>query len=195
MQQGQNKDARTEFEKAVNSILNGMLRKPANDVEAKAILRGAGILNVNNNVKEEFKNATEKKSDNICCSVVNFIGCVMYWIYYQSPYHLPRKIDEIVNGIKGLVSTLDSYDEKLDVFYLGENVESTVRAILMDIKAFRELNLSQLEYLDGVDIDSDKPRIKWHWDGYTVAPPSYDFVDITACIRNISQSLKSNKIN
>lgn len=71
-----------------------------------------------------------------------------------------------------------SLDELLDVVY----------SVLFSIKAFREWNLTTLEYLNGVDVDADDRRNEW-WE-----KSDKDFIDLEAFRQNIYCELRSKLI-
>lgn len=124
----------------------------------------------------------------IWVSLNEFIRVTTGWLYELAPYHKPRFIDEIVDEIikrfktdcKSIAGTDYVYHtvELKDLYVFIEN-------ILKPIDKFRELNLSPLEYKQGIDVDApDRP--KWQFvSAFNNTPEDDSFVDLDACIQNI----------
>lgn len=96
----------------------------------------------------------------IFISLSEFIRISIGWIYFLAPGHKPRFIDEITDGIitnfKINCKTIGN-----DFFYHIielKDLYKFIENILMPIKKFRELNLSQNQYERGVNVDSDYLR-------------------------------------
>lgn len=121
-------------------------------------------------------------------SLNSFIYTSIGEIYRLSPDFKPRNISEITNQIINLFK-IDAQQVGSEFFY-HEVAISDIRMftenILMQIDEFRELNLSQNEYVRGIKVD-DPNRGPIQFISAHDVPPSYDaFVDLDACIRNIA---------
>ena len=123
----------------------------------------------------------------ICVSLDEFIRVSTGWIYELAPYHKPRFIDEIVEEIiirfKTNCKTIgaDFFYHEVELKDLYKFIEN----ILMPIDKFKGLNLSPLEYKQGVAVD-DPNRPKFQFvSTFDSIPDDGDFVDLDACIQNI----------
>ena len=122
----------------------------------------------------------------ICVSLDTFIEYSVGEIYRLAPYHKPRFIDDIVDEIIKRFKTnckhigRDFFYHEIDLKDLHKFIES----ILMPIDKFRDLNLSQNEYEQGVGVD-DESRPKFLFSAYSSIPEDDNFIDLDACIGNI----------
>lgn len=69
-----------------------------------------------------------------------------------------------------------------------DELQDVVYSVLFSIKAFREWNLTTLEYLNGVDVDADDRRNDWF------DKSDKDFIDLEAFKQNIYCELRSKLI-
>lgn len=123
----------------------------------------------------------------ICVSLDEFIRVTTGWIYALAPYHKPRFIDEIVDEIiKRFKANCKSIGT--DFFYHEVELKDLykfIENILMPIDKFRDLNLSPLEYKQGIDVD-DPNRPKFQFvSAFDSVPDDDNFVDLDACIQDI----------
>ena len=123
----------------------------------------------------------------ICVSLSEFIRVVTGCIYELAPYHKPRFIDEIVDEtIKRF--KIDCKNIGADFFYYEVELKDLygfIENTLMPIDKFRDLNLSPLEYKQGIDVDDpDRPKFQFV-SAFDSIPEDDHFVDLDACIRNI----------
>lgn len=123
----------------------------------------------------------------ICVSLYDFIKYAVGEIYYLAPYHKPRFIEEITDEI--IINFKKNCQQIGDDFFYHEialkDLYEFISDILMPIDKFRELNLSQREYEQGVSVD-DENRGKFQFvDRYTSIPDYDNFIDLDACIQNI----------
>lgn len=123
----------------------------------------------------------------ICVSLDEFIRYTIGEIYSLAPYHKPRFIEEIADGI---ISNFKVNCKSIgrDFFYHEvemKNLYKFIENILMPIDKFRELNLSQDEYETGVKVeDEDRPKFAFV-SALSDIPDDSDFVDLDACVQNI----------
>lgn len=123
----------------------------------------------------------------LCVSLDTFIDYTVGEIYHLAPYHKPRFIDEIVDEI---ITRFKIGCKQIgrDFFYHEielKDLRKFIESILMPIDKFRDLNLSQNEYEQGISVD-DESRPKFHFSSaYNSTPEADDFVDLDACIGNI----------
>lgn len=123
----------------------------------------------------------------VCVSLNEFIRITMGEIFSIAPGHKPRFINEIrdkvVEGFK-----LNCHQVGSDFFYHDiqlKDLYKFISDILMSIGKFRELNLSQREFDNGVDVDDERRNQFVFTDRYSSIPEYDDFVDLDACIQNI----------
>ena len=121
-------------------------------------------------------------------SLDSFILFTVGEIYCLAPYHKPRFIDEIVDEI---IKRFKENCERVAIdFYYYEmeldDLPKFVEKILMSIDKFRELNLSPKEYKQGVRVDDENRKGFVFFTAFSNAPEEDNFVDLDACIRNIS---------
>lgn len=123
----------------------------------------------------------------ICVSLDEFIRVATGWIYALAPYHKPRFIDEIVDEIIKRFKT-NCKSIGTDFFYYEVELKDLyefIKNILMPIDKFRDLNLSPLEYKQGIDVD-DPNRPKFQFvSAFDSIPDDNKFLDLDACIQNI----------
>ena len=123
----------------------------------------------------------------ICVSLDEFIRITIGNIYELAPYHKPRFIDEIVDEIiKRFKANCKSIGT--DFFYHEVELKDLykfIEGILMPIDKFRDLNLSPLEYKQGIDVDNpNRPKFQFV-SAFDSIPDDNCFVDLDACIQNI----------
>jgi hypothetical protein len=123
----------------------------------------------------------------ICVSLNDFIRVATGWMYELAPYHKPRFIDEIVDEIIERFKTNCKSIGK-DFFYYEVELKDLykfIENILMPIDKFRDLNLSPLEYKQGIDVDDpDRPKFQFV-SAFDSIPEDACFIDLDACIQNI----------
>lgn len=132
-------------------------------------------------------------TDKLYCVTLNeFLRVTTGWLYSLAPGHKPRFINEIVDemivrfkrGAQHIGN--DFFYHEINQFDLRLFVED----ILMPIKQFKDLNLSNKEYGLGIDVD-DPNRQKFIFTSrYSSIPEDEDFIDLDACIMNIVCDLK-----
>lgn len=129
----------------------------------------------------------------------DFMFCLAGQIYDQSPNRQPRKAHEI------LMKARDSFRQRatnLNEFYYWEIpldttedieiLDKTLQEMLFAIEEFEEMNLSQIEYDNGVKVsDESRPRFGFTsaYDVYNNESWKHDFVDLDAFIRNLLHEL------
>ena len=123
----------------------------------------------------------------ICVSLNAFIRIATGNIYELAPYHKPRFIDEIVDEI---ISRFKENCKSIGTDFFYHEVElkdlyKFIENILMPIDKFRDLNLSPLEYKQGVTVDDpNRPPFQFV-SAFDSVPEDDKFIDLDACIQNI----------
>lgn len=130
------------------------------------------------------------KRDELILFPGTFIEKVVGVIYRMAPWHLPRRIDEIVTHI---MKYFQEHGEKIfDTYFITVDLEDGydfVEKVLMGCDAFKELNLSYNEYKKGVEVDDDSRPSYIFTSAHSVVEEEHDFIDLDACIRNINDAL------
>lgn len=130
----------------------------------------------------------------ICVSLNEFIRVVTGCIYELAPYHKPRFIDEIVDEVIKRFKA-DCKSIGTDFFYYEVELKDLyefIENILMPIDKFRDLNLSPVEYKQGIDVDDpDRPKFQFV-SAFNSIPEDNSFVDLDACIQNIFSHYELN---
>ena len=123
----------------------------------------------------------------------DFIESTLGTIYYLAPYHKPRHIDEIVDSI---IENFKAEAEcSLRLYYHDVELKDLygfISDILMPIDRFRELNLSQREYDNGIGVDDENRQEFVFTSMYTDIPDYDNFIDLDACIQNIFCKFEHN---
>lgn len=120
-----------------------------------------------------------------------FIGCAIGVIYRQAPQHKPRDIDKIVDYIIDYFylhadPKMKTQDKSFSCLEVDEkDLDTFVRDILFGCQEFKNLNLSQYEVDNGIDVNDEKRDGFVIVDAYTKIKSYYDFIDLDACVRNI----------
>lgn len=129
-------------------------------------------------------------------SLNEFVRITVGWIYCLAPYNKPRFVEEIVGEVNNRFKE-NSQQIGNDFFFYEvdkKDVQKFVEDMLMPIKKFRELNLSKKEYEAGIDVDSDSRTGIAFVTAFSEIPEEDNFVDLDACIRNITNELLRNEI-
>jgi hypothetical protein len=123
----------------------------------------------------------------VIVSLGDFIKYTIGEIYYLAPNHNPRGISEIREAI--ISGFMDGCKQLGEDFFYHEvalkDLYKFISDILMPIEKFRELNLSQREFDNGIKIDDENRAEFVFTDRYTTIPKYDSFIDLDACIQNI----------
>lgn len=120
-------------------------------------------------------------------------------IYSMHPYHKPENFDKIMDALlKHLDTKAETYKGKKLSFIMLEyesiiDFENKLREFLFGIKEFRQLNISKELKDAGVedinDIRNSGIKFSTRYDIDTEDEKYTDFVDLDACIQNITYSI------
>ena len=116
-------------------------------------------------------------------------------LYSQAPNRMPRKaniiMEKVVKAFRESENCVNS-NEMYTVFIEKENEYKWIENLLYSIPEFKELNLTQIEYENHVDVD-DPSRGKFKftsaYDVETSESWKNDFVDLDAFISNVVRNL------
>jgi len=107
-------------------------------------------------------------------------------LFEQAPNREPRNAQKIMMQVRDAFRK-EAYNdnEYYSLRIAEEKLYKYIESLLMGIKEFVELNLSQNEVDNGVNID-DESRPKYTFtDRYSKIPWKSDFIDLDAFIRNV----------
>lgn len=125
----------------------------------------------------------------------SLIGNVVYEAIKCKNYPtLPRKIDIIVNKVTELYKR--EFDNFMyDNFYIkyfdtSEELHEWIKANIMTIPEIQELNLTQVEYNEGITVDDpNRPKYAFTSSYENTPPENEDFIDLEAYSRNLCHDL------
>lgn len=123
------------------------------------------------------------------------IGCIAGVIYKMHPYHQPDNLDIIIDKIDKYFDDKNKGDRifKSINFKDWKEFKNWLKEFLMNIKEFRQLNISRKLKDAGVDdINDDRNKGIQVVDRYTIKNKDsryFDFIDLDACIQNIAYEL------
>jgi len=127
--------------------------------------------------------------------VKTVVGC----IYEIAPNYNPRNIETIMTAFTKKLKEHEDIEciyPSMGVFYYlqGNRTEvmRIIHDVLFDILEFRQLNLSDCEYLMGVDVDSEGRKNVINFvirNGNFLEGTNDDFIDLDSVIQNIDVEL------
>lgn len=115
-------------------------------------------------------------------------------LFAQAPKYQPRKVDIIMKIFQDLfredANKIEAnwYELVIDEKELNEYLHTR----LMSIQEFRELNLSQIEYENNIDVDDENRSEYKFTSAYDVETEDSwrdDFVDLDAFVRNVKRNI------
>lgn len=190
------------------------------DVSLDKIMRNAGrkyfvqdiateIREHSNNLRKNIVGAEEIGSDKVepvlneekkyIAPLDDIIKAVTGCIYYLAPNHKPRNMEAIVTAFIDKLKAHKDVNRVCPSTYVRYYLDGTqseimgvIREVLFDILEFRQLNLSDREYLMGVDVDDETKRHSISFVsryGDPLDGTDDDFIDLDAVIQNIDITL------
>jgi hypothetical protein len=129
----------------------------------------------------------------------DLIYCIAGQLYRQAPNGEPRNADLIMSKVKRKFrENAENYNE---FYFIDLEPEATIMKyltnLLMGIEEFKDLNLSQVEVENNVEVE-DPNRSKFGFvssmDKYDANSWKFDFIDLDAFIRSVCNEL-TKKIN
>jgi hypothetical protein len=139
------------------------------------------------------KNNNLKK---IIISESDFIYCIAGQLYSQAPNNNPRNANIILKKVKDLFRKNANNQNEfyfVEIEFNFKSILNFVSNILMEINEFKELNLSQIEIENNISLD-DPNRESFsfvsRYDKYDSESWKYDFIDLDAFIRNVSNEIE-----
>ena len=129
----------------------------------------------------------------ILVSERNLLFVIAGQLFDQAPNRQPRKAEIIMQKVRDAFRSdkrCNNDNEWYSIRLPEKEVYQFVKNLLFSIPEFQELNLSQIEYENGVSVD-DESRAKYsfvtRYDKYDSESWKSDFVDLDACVRNVER--------
>lgn len=133
------------------------------------------------------------RTETVCVSERILMFVIAGQLYDQAPNRQPRNADEIMRKVKENFRNNPlcvNDNEYFTIRVENDKVYKFFEDILFSIPEFRDLNLTQIEYENGVQVD-DENRGKYHfisrYDVYDSESWKSDFIDLDAFIQNVTR--------
>ena len=125
----------------------------------------------------------------ICLTEKTFMQILGGELYRHAPNSQPRKADIIMAKARDLFrKDANNYNEWYSLYIEEDLLYKYIDELLKSIPEFEELNLSQIEYDNGVNVH-DEDRAKYSFtSAYDVETPESwkgDFIDLDAFVNNV----------
>jgi hypothetical protein len=133
------------------------------------------------------------RKNTILISERDLMFCISGQLYAQAPNRQPRKAEIIMKAVLDRIRVDFYNDNEFRTLRIEpDKLYSYIDNLLKSIPEFVELNLSQIEYENGVKVD-DENRHKYsfvtRYDKYDSESWKSDFVDLDAFTRNVYNAL------
>lgn len=129
----------------------------------------------------------------ILVSERNLIFVIAGQLFDQAPNRQPRKAEIIMQKVRDDFrknKRCNNYNEWYYIRLPEKEIYQFIKDMIFSIPEFQELNLSQIEYENGVSID-DENRGEYsfvtRYDKYDSESWKSDFVDLNAFVRNVDR--------
>lgn len=135
------------------------------------------------------------RKETICISERNLMFVVAGQLYDQAPDRQPRKVEEIMKGVRFNFrndARCDNNNEWYSISVEKDKTYEFVKSMLVSIPEFQELNLTQNEYEAGIKVDDEnraKFKITTSHDKNDADSWRNDFIDLDAFIQNVNRRL------
>lgn len=138
------------------------------------------------------------RKETICLYENDLMFVVGGLLFKQSPNKQPRKAETIMVKVRDAFRK-DAFNDNewYTVHVPTGKMYSYIEKLMYSISEFEELNLSQIEYDNGVKIDDDREGylLSSAYDKYDKDSWKDDFVDLDAFIRNVDIELRDRMRN
>ena len=142
------------------------------------------------NEKEDFK----VRKETICISEQNLLFVIAGQLFYQAPNRQPRKAEIIMQKVRDLFRENAFHDNEIYFATIEkENLYEYIKKLLFSIPEFMELNLSHIEYENGISVEDDsRAKFVFHtrYDKVTSESWKSDFIDLDAFVQNVNKMLQ-----
>lgn len=152
-----------------------------------------------NNLRKEMVTTNGNNEPPVIVSLDKIVKTVVGCIYEIAPNYNPRNIETIMTAFTKKLKEHEDIEyvcPSIGVFYYlrGNRTEvmRIIHDVLFDILEFRQLNLSDREYLMGVDVDSKDRKNVINFvtrNGDPLEGTDDNFIDLDAVIQNIDVTL------
>lgn len=122
----------------------------------------------------------------------DMLSSLAFWAISQCPTHIPRKFEIVLKTFKEEIrKKFDDYDK--DFYYYDFDsqieIEKWLYETLFKIEEFKQWNLSENEFNNGISIDNPNRKNMALESSYDVIDPKDNFIDLNALVRNMSKHL------
>lgn len=138
----------------------------------------------------------EMREESFFLSETQLMKSIGGWLYAQAPKHSPRKVEVIMQKVQETFREQAFNDNEyysIRIPVKDDGLKKYLHNLLFSIDEFKELNLSQNEYDNGVDVEDDS-RPKFHFtsshDVYNSESWKEDIVDLDAFVQNVTRDIK-----
>ena len=129
-----------------------------------------------------------EKTKKLCLSESDLIYAIAGQLYDQAPNRQPRNGEKIIFEVRDKFrNEAENRDDFYFIWIEEKEIYKYIENMLMGIKEFVDLNLSQNEYEKGVSVD-DENRPKFVFTSMYSPALDWrdDFIDLTAFIQNVN---------
>lgn len=130
----------------------------------------------------------------ILITETDLIYCVAGQLFEQAPNREPRNVEKIMLEVRNKFRESTYNDNEWYSMYIEEDkLYKFVENLLLSIPEFVDLNLSYLEYSNGVKVDDEsRPKFSFCsiYDVYNADSWKKDFIDLDAFVQNVHRALK-----
>jgi len=131
----------------------------------------------------------------ILVTETDLIYCVAGQIFEQAPNREPRNVEKIMLEVKNKFRKLANNNNEWYCLYVEEDkLYIFIEDLLMSIIEFKDLNLSYIEFINGVTVDDEnRAKYSFHssYDVYNINSWENDYIDLDAFIGNVYREVKS----
>lgn len=135
------------------------------------------------------------RKETVCIDENTLMFVIAGQLYDQAPNRQPRKVEKIMTGVRFNFRNDARCDNHNEWYYIRVEKDKTyefVKAMLVCIPEFQELNLTQNEYEAGIKVDDEnraKFKVTTSYDKNNADSWRNDFIDLDAFIQNVNRRL------
>lgn len=129
------------------------------------------------------------RTETICISERSLMFAIGGQLFDQAPNRQPRKAEIIMQKVRdSFRKTANNDNEYYTVNIEEKKFYNWLHDLLFEIPEFKELNLTQIEFENGVSVDDEsRPQFSFttRYDEYDSESWKNDFIDLDAFVRNV----------
>lgn len=133
------------------------------------------------------------RKESICISERNLMFSVGGQLFDQAPNRQPRNAEIIMAKVRDSFRKEANNDNEYYTLRIEEGkLKDFIKNLLLSIKEFEDLNLSQIEYENKISVnDENRPKFSFstRYDKYDSESWKSDFIDLDAFIGNVINNL------